>query len=32
VFVGFYLITLYLSLEQLDQPHDVRAICAAQLG
>jgi hypothetical protein len=32
VFVGFYLITLYLSLEHLDQPHDVRAICAAQLG
>lgn len=32
VFVGFYLITLYLSLEQLGQPHDVRSICAAQLG
>ncbi len=31
VFVGFYLITLYLSLERLGQPHDVRSICAEVL-
>ena len=31
VFVGFYLITLYLTLEQLGQAHDVRAICADEL-
>ena len=31
VFVGFYLITLYLSLEHLGQPHDVRSICAEVL-
>lgn len=31
VFVGFYLITLYLSLEQLGQPHNVREICAQVL-
>ena len=28
VFVGFYLITLYLTLEQLGQSHNVRKICA----
>lgn len=32
VFVGFYLITLYLSLEALGQQHDVRKICASALG
>jgi predicted unusual protein kinase regulating ubiquinone biosynthesis (AarF/ABC1/UbiB family) len=32
VFVGFYLITLYLNLEALGQKHDVRTICAAALG
>jgi len=32
VFVGFYLITLYLSLEACGQQHDVRAICAEALG
>lgn len=32
VFVGFYLITLYLSLEALGQKHDVRRICAEALG
>jgi len=32
VFVGFYLITLYLSLESLGQKHDVRGICAEALG
>ena len=32
VFVGFYLITLYLNLEALGQKHDVRKICAAALG
>ncbi|MEM9303435.1 MAG: hypothetical protein AAGE01_15065 [Pseudomonadota bacterium] len=31
VFVGFYLITLYLSLERLGQSHDVRSICEATL-
>jgi hypothetical protein len=31
VFVGFYLITLYLALEQLGQPHNVRDICAQAL-
>jgi len=31
VFVGFYLITLYLSLEALGQDHDVQAICSAVL-
>ncbi|NNF17241.1 MAG: hypothetical protein HKN70_10895, partial [Gammaproteobacteria bacterium] len=32
VFVGFYLITLYLTLEQCGQSHDVRAISCATLG
>jgi predicted unusual protein kinase regulating ubiquinone biosynthesis (AarF/ABC1/UbiB family) len=32
VFVGFYLITLYLTLESLGQKHDVRRICAEALG
>jgi predicted unusual protein kinase regulating ubiquinone biosynthesis (AarF/ABC1/UbiB family) len=32
VFVGFYLITLYLSLEALGQKHDVRRICAEALN
>jgi len=32
VFVGFYLITLYLSLESLGQKHDVRRICAEALN
>jgi predicted unusual protein kinase regulating ubiquinone biosynthesis (AarF/ABC1/UbiB family) len=31
VFVGFYLITLYLSLEALGEAHDTRAICARVL-
>ncbi len=31
VFVGFYLITLYLNLEALGQKHDVRKVCAAAL-
>ena len=31
VFVGFYLITLYLTLEQLGQTHNVRKICAEVL-
>ena len=31
VFVGFYLITLYLSLERLGQAHDVRRLCAETL-
>jgi predicted unusual protein kinase regulating ubiquinone biosynthesis (AarF/ABC1/UbiB family) len=31
VFVGFYLITLYLTLEHLGQAHDVRQICAEVL-
>lgn len=31
VFVGFYLITLYLTLEQLGQAHDVREVCAQVL-
>ena len=31
VFVGFYLITLYLSLERFGQAHDVRAICSEVL-
>lgn len=31
VMVGFYLITLYLVLEQLGQPHDVRRICQGEL-
>ena len=31
VFVGFYLITLYLTLEQLGQSHNVRKICAEVL-
>ena len=29
VFVGFYLITLYLTLEQCGQSHDVHKICSA---
>lgn len=28
VFVGLYLITLYLALEALGEPHDTRAICS----
>jgi len=32
VFVGFYLITLYLTLESLGQKHDVRRICAEALN
>ena len=28
VFVGFYLITLYLTLEQGGQPHDTQSICS----
>jgi predicted unusual protein kinase regulating ubiquinone biosynthesis (AarF/ABC1/UbiB family) len=32
VFVGFYLITLYLSLEALGQKHDVRRLCAEALN
>jgi predicted unusual protein kinase regulating ubiquinone biosynthesis (AarF/ABC1/UbiB family) len=31
VFVGFYLITLYLALEQGGQAHDVRSICSEVL-
>ncbi len=31
VFVGFYLITLYLTLEEIGQSHDVRSICAEVL-
>lgn len=31
VFVGFYLITLYLTLEGLGQAHDVRGICREML-
>ena len=31
VFVGFYLITLYLTLEQGGQAHDVRHICSEML-
>lgn len=31
VWVGFYLITLYLTLEQLNQPHNVRKICSEVL-
>lgn len=31
VFVGFYLITLYLTLEQLGQPYDVNRVCAEAL-
>jgi predicted unusual protein kinase regulating ubiquinone biosynthesis (AarF/ABC1/UbiB family) len=31
VFVGFYLITLYRTLERLGQAHDVRRICAETL-
>jgi predicted unusual protein kinase regulating ubiquinone biosynthesis (AarF/ABC1/UbiB family) len=31
VFVGFYLITLYLTLEELGQAHDVKTICAEVL-
>jgi hypothetical protein len=31
VFVGFYLITLYLTLEQGGQAHDVRRICSEVL-
>ncbi|MFN2327892.1 MAG: hypothetical protein ABR612_03180 [Chromatocurvus sp.] len=31
VFVGFYLITLYLALEALGQAHDTRAICSRVL-
>jgi len=31
VFVGFYLITLYLTLEDIGQAHDVRSICAEVL-
>lgn len=32
VLVGFYLITLYLSLDRLGSRHDVRALCLAELG
>ncbi|TCO76742.1 hypothetical protein [Chromatocurvus halotolerans] len=32
VFVGFYLITLYLALEALGEPLDTRAICSRALG
>ncbi len=32
VIVGFYLITLYLTLEQTGQPHDVRRICTEALS
>jgi predicted unusual protein kinase regulating ubiquinone biosynthesis (AarF/ABC1/UbiB family) len=32
VFVGFYLITLYLTLESLGRAHDVRRICAEALA
>jgi hypothetical protein len=31
VYVGFYLITLYLTLEQMGQAHNVREICAQVL-
>lgn len=31
VWVGFYLVTLYLALEALGQTHDVRGICAEML-
>lgn len=31
IFVGFYLITLYLTLEQGGQAHDVRSICSEVL-
>lgn len=31
VFVGFYLITLYLSLESLGQKHNVKALCLEEL-
>jgi predicted unusual protein kinase regulating ubiquinone biosynthesis (AarF/ABC1/UbiB family) len=31
VMVGFYLITLYLVLEELGQHHDVKALCEAEL-
>ena len=31
VWVGFYLVTLYLTLEQLDQAHNVRKICSEVL-
>ena len=31
VLVGFYLITLYLSLESLGQEHNVKALCLAEL-
>jgi len=31
VFVGFYLVTLYLTLEQGGQAHDVRSICSEVL-
>jgi predicted unusual protein kinase regulating ubiquinone biosynthesis (AarF/ABC1/UbiB family) len=31
VFAGFCLITLYITLERLDQPHDVRRICGEAL-
>lgn len=31
VLVGFYLITLYLNLEELGQAHDVRGLCASAL-
>lgn len=32
VFVGFYLITLYLTLDELGEAHDTRAICRAVLA
>lgn len=32
VFAGFYLITLYITLELLDQAHDVRGICGEALS
>jgi len=32
VLVGFYLITLYLSLDRLGSRHDVRSLCLAELG
>lgn len=32
VFVGFYLITLYLTLDELGEAHDVRAICREVLA
>ena len=32
VFVGFYLITLYLTLDELGEAHDVRGICSEVLA